>query len=187
MTEVRIHGRGGQGVVACGELLALAANFENKFCRSFPLYGAQRRGSPLVSFVSIGGEEFSTRSQINNPNYILILDPYLPKSVSCTDGLRKDGTIIYNTYEKLETSFDALGKPIVGRFAIIDATSIALEKIGKPIPNTVMASSFAKVSNAVSLDSIIKGIRRRFTGETAEKNISAAIEGYEKIFVKDLR
>ena len=99
MTEVRVHGRGGQGVVVCGELLALAANFEDKFCRSFPLYEAQRRGGPLISFASIGREEFSTRSQIMNPNFVIVLDPYLPKHVDVAIGLRENGTIVYNTHK----------------------------------------------------------------------------------------
>ena len=187
LTEVRIHGRGGQGVVTCGELLALAANFEDKFCRSFPLYGAQRRGSPLISFVSIGREEFSTRSQIVNPNYIIVLDPYLPKNVDIKIGLRENGTIIYNTNEDIDNAYNTIGRPNVKDFAVIDATSIALASTGKPIPNTIMAAAFAKVSGIISLDSILKGIRRRFTGEVAEKNITATIIGYEKVIVRKFR
>lgn len=70
---------GGQGVVACGELITLAAHFENKFCRAFPLYGAQRRGAPLTSFASISDKKYSTRSQILPSDYVIILDTFLPK------------------------------------------------------------------------------------------------------------
>lgn len=184
LSEIRVHGRGGQGVVACGELIALAAHFENKFCRAFPLYGAQRRGAPLTSFVSIGDEKYSTRSQILSPNYVIILDTFLPKSVNVLNGLEENGTIIYNTYMNIDEAYKFLDKPKIGRLAVVDATKIAANTIGKPIPNTVMAASFAKVSELVKLDSIFEGIRRRFTGSLSEKNILAAKIGYESTIVK---
>lgn len=184
LSEIRVHGRGGQGVVACGEFIALAAHFENKFCRAFPLYGAQRRGAPLTSFVSIGDEKYSTRSQILSPNYVIILDTFLPKSVNVLNGLEENGTIIYNTYMNIDEAYKFLDKPKIGRLAVVDATKIAANTIGKPIPNTVMAASFAKVSELVKLDSIFEGIRRRFTGSLSEKNILAAKIGYESTIVK---
>lgn len=184
LTEIRIHGRGGQGVVACGELIALAAHFENKFCRAFPLYGAQRRGAPLTSFVSLGDEKYSTRSQILSPDYVIILDTFLPKSVNVLDGLREDGAIVYNSYMNINQAYDFLGKPKIGRLAVVDATKISEDIIGRPIPNTVMAASFAKVSGLIKLDSIFESIRRRFTGSLAEKNILAAKIGYDCTIVE---
>ncbi|MCX8188722.1 MAG: 2-oxoacid:acceptor oxidoreductase family protein [Nitrososphaeria archaeon] len=184
LTEIRIHGRGGQGVVACGELIALAAHFDNKFCRAFPLYGAQRRGAPLTSFVSIGDEKYSTRSQILSPDYVIILDIFLPRSVNVLNGLREGGTIVYNTNMNIEEAYDFLGKPKIGRLAVVDASKIAVNIIGKPIPSTVMAASFAKVSELIKLDSIFESIRRRFTGLLVEKNILAAKIGYDNTIVK---
>lgn len=184
LTEIRIHGRGGQGVVACGELIALAAHFENKFCRAFPFYGAQRRGAPLTSFVSIGDEKYSTRSQILLPEYIIILDTFLPKSVNVLNGLKENGTIVYNTYMSVSEAYDFLDKPKISRLAVVDATKIAANVIGKPIPNTVMVASFAKASGLIELESIFEGIRRRFTGLLVEKNILAAKIGYDNTIVE---
>jgi len=184
--EIRIHGRGGQGVVACGELIALAANFENKFCRAFPLYGAQRRGAPLTSFVSIGDEKYSTRSQILSPHCVIVLDTFLPKSVDVFNNLKEDGLVVYNTYLNVDEAYDFLGRPRIGCLAVVDATKIAMENIGKPIPNTVMAAAFAKASGLVGLEAILEGIRRRFTGSLAEKNALAAKVGYENVVFKRL-
>jgi len=184
LSEIRIHGRGGQGVVACGELIALAAHFENKFCRAFPLYGAQRRGAPLTSFVSIGDERYATRSQIISPDYVIVLDTFLPKSVNVLHSLREDGVVVYNTFMGVEEAYEFLNKPKMGGLAVVDASKIAVNTIGKPVPNTAMAAAFAKVSGLVGLDAIVEGIRRRFTGPLLEGNILAAKAGYENVEFK---
>ncbi|MGB9727137.1 MAG: 2-oxoacid:acceptor oxidoreductase family protein [Nitrososphaeria archaeon] len=184
--EIRIHGRGGQGVVACGELIALAANFENKFCRAFPLYGAQRRGAPLTSFVSIGDEKYSTRSQIVSPHCVIVLDAFLPKSVDVLNNLKEDGLVVYNTFMNFDEAYSFLGEPKIGCLAVVDATKIAIENIGKPIPNTVMAAAFSRASGLIGLEAILEGIRRRFTGSLLEKNVLAAKIGYENVVFKRL-
>jgi 2-oxoacid:acceptor oxidoreductase gamma subunit (pyruvate/2-ketoisovalerate family) len=85
--EIRLHGMGGQGVVAAGELMAMAASFEEKFCRAVPMYGSARRGAPVLAFVQIGEESEATRSMIYHPGYLLVLDPTLPETTSITGGL----------------------------------------------------------------------------------------------------
>jgi len=181
--EIRLHGRGGQGVVASGEMIALAAVYEEKFCRAFPFYSSARRGSPVTAFAQIGREDEATRSYIYTPNYILILDPELPKAVDVTSGLKEGGAIIWNTPLSPEEAADLL-KVNLSKIGVLDATSIALESFGRPIPNTAVLGAFVRTTGLLKMESIERAIRKRFSGELAEKNVIAAEKGYRNVKVR---
>ena len=184
MVEIRLHGRGGQGVVASGEMIALAAVYEDKYCRAFPFYGSARRGTPVTAFAQVGSEDEATRSNIYTPDYIIILDPELPKAMDVTTGLKEGGTIIWNTSLDPEEAAEQL-KAKLPKIGVVDATSIALETLGRPIPNTTVLGAFVKTTGLLKMDSIEKAIRRRFSGEIAEKNVTASRKGYENVKVKE--
>ena len=181
--EIRLHGRGGQGVVASGEMIALAAVYEEKYCRAFPFYGSARRGTPVTAFAQIGREDEATRSNIYTPDYIIILDPELPKAVDVTTGLKEGGTIIWNTPLTPEEAAEQL-KVSIPTIGVLDATSIALETLGRPIPNTTVLGAFVKTTGLLKMNSIERAIRKRFSGEVAEKNVKAAKKGYQNVKVK---
>ncbi len=182
MIEIRLHGRGGQGVVASGEMIALAAVYEGKYCRAFPFYGSARRGSPVVAFAQIGEMDEATRCYVYTPDVVLILDPEIPKAVDVTTGLKRDGVIVWNTTLSPEEALKELGVE-VSKIGVVDATTIALESFGRPIPNTALLGAFVKTTGMLKLESIEKAIRKRFPGEVAEKNIVAAKRGYEEVEV----
>jgi 2-oxoisovalerate ferredoxin oxidoreductase gamma subunit len=184
--EIRLHGRGGQGVVASGEMIALAAVYEEKYCRAFPFYGSARRGSPVTAFAQIGREDEASRSYIYTPDYILILDPELPKIVDVTFGLKEGGTILWNTPLEPEEATDFL-KVNLSKIGVLDATSIALETFGRAIPNTTVLGAFVKTTGLLKMDSIERAIRKRFSGEIAEVNVIAAGKGYQKVKVKEFK
>lgn len=184
--EIRLHGRGGQGVVASGEMIALAAVYEDKYCRAFPFYGSARRGSPVTAFAQIGREDEATRSNVYTPDYVIVLDPELPKAMDVTIGLKEGGTIIWNTPLTPEGAAEYL-KAEVPRIGVVDATSIALEILGRPIPNTTVLGAFVKTTGILRMDSIEKSIRKRFSGELGEKNVEAAKKGYRTVKVKEFR
>ncbi len=183
MVEIRLHGRGGQGVVASGEMIALAAVYEEKYCRAFPYYGSARRGTPVTAFAQIGSEDEATRSNVYTPDYLVILDPEIHKAVDVTTGLREGGAIIWNTPLSPEEAVEQL-KAKVSTMGVLDATSIALEVIGRPIPNTTVLGAFVKSTGLLKMGSIEKAIRKRFSGEIAEKNVVAAKNGYQRVKVK---
>lgn len=184
--EIRLHGRGGQGVVSSGEMIALAAVYEEKYCRAFPFYGSARRGTPVTAFAQIGEEDEATRSYIYTPDYIIILDPELPKAVDVTFGLKEGGTIIWNTPSGPEEAAEQL-KANLSEIGVLDATSIALEILGRPIPNTTVLGAFMKTTELLKMDSIERAIRKRFSGEVAEKNVIAARKGYQNVKVKTFK
>ncbi|OGD48304.1 hypothetical protein A3K69_03895 [Candidatus Bathyarchaeota archaeon RBG_16_57_9] len=182
--EIRLHGMGGQGVVACGELIAIAASYEDKFCRAFPMYGSARRGAPVLAFAQIGTKDEATRSMIYNPEYLLVLDPPMPEAMDVTQGLKERGVIIYNTTRTPDEA-KAIFKKNIRRIGVVDATGIAVELIGRPIPNTVMLGTLAKTTGILKMESIFKAIDKRFPPKLAEPNKRAAQAGYDRATVKD--
>jgi 2-oxoisovalerate ferredoxin oxidoreductase gamma subunit len=184
--EIRLHGMGGQGVVACGELIAIAASFEDKFCRAFPMYGSARRGAPVLAFAQIGSEDEATRSMIYYPEYLLVLDPPMPETMDITSGLKDGGVIVYNTTRTPDEAKDIF-KKYIRKIGVVDATSIAIETIKRPIPNTVMLGAFVKTTGLLKMDSVFKAIDKRFSERLAESNKKAAQSGYDKADVKEYK
>lgn len=174
MIEIRFHGRGGQGAVTAAEILAKAAFEDGKYCQAFPFFGAERKGAPVMAFSRINDRPIRRRYQVYNPDYVIVLDDTLLEAVDVLSGLKEGGKVIVNTKDDINfgenvESYD------------IDATGIALDVLGLPIVNTVMLGSFASVTGAVSLDSIINVIKETFPGKIGEKNAEAAKIAYEKV------
>jgi pyruvate ferredoxin oxidoreductase gamma subunit len=177
MKEVRWHGRGGQGCWTAARLLGLAAaQFEGKYALSFPSFGPERRGAPVLGFTRISKEKIRDRSEVHSCDYIVVLDETLIGKDTAT-GLKKDGTVIINTtspekYKKYFTS---------GQVVSINATEIALEILGRPITNTAMLGALLAVSDIVSIDSVNSAIRQDMKARIQEKNIKVVKAACETI------
>lgn len=180
--EIRLHGMGGQGVVAAGELMAMAASFEDKFCRAVPMYGSARRGAPVLAFVQIGEESEATRSMIYHPGYLLVLDTTLPETTPITAGLKEGGVIVFNTLRPAAEAADVFDVKL-SKLGVLDATGIAERILGRPIPNTTMLGAFAKVTGLLELESIFKAVEKRFSPNIAEMNKEAVRAGYDEVEV----
>ncbi len=175
MKEIRFHGRGGQGAVTAARLLAEAAFIEGKYCQAFPFFGAERRGAPVVAFTRIDDKPIRIRTEIYEPDYVVVLDPTLLKVIDVAAGLRRGGIVVANTKK--------VPKGIQGKIVAVDATTIAVEILGAPITNTAMLGAFAKATGLVSLDSIVKAIQGKFKGKLGEKNVAAVKAAYERTAV----
>ncbi len=178
--EIRIHGRGGQGGVTLAEIIARAAYKEGKWVQAFPYFGAERRGAPVKAFARISDEPILVRSQIYNPDYVIVLDESLLDVANVTEGLKENGTIIINTTLQPE-EVDISGYKI----ATVDATGIALELgllvAGLPVVNTAMAGAFAKATGEITIESVVEAIKEEWKGAAGEKNAKAAILAYERL------
>lgn len=173
LKEVRIHGRGGQGAVTAAELLAHAAFMEGMQAQAFPHFGAERRGAPVKAFARVSEEPIFIHSQIYKPDYVIVLDSRLYEIVDVTQGLKSDGIVIMNTAKKPDEI------SIKGwRVATVDATGIAIELnllvAGLPVVNTSILGGFAKATGEVELDSVLKAIKKTWSGSVEEKNARAA-------------
>lgn len=180
MTEVRWHGRGGQGAVASAEMLALAAIEEGKAAQAFPSFGPERRGAPVMAFTRVADDFIWLRTGITEPDVVVVLDPTVMGAVDVTSGLKEDGIIIANT------SYDAAALTkkygLKNKLCIVNANKIAVEEIGRPITNTTMMGALVKATGLVDLASIEKQIEHRFPA-IAEKNIKALRRAYEETVV----
>jgi len=179
MIEIRIHGRGGQGNVAAAELLSIAAFKDGKFSQAFPSFGAERVGAPVMAFVRINDKKIRTREDVQNPDYLIVQDSNLIGSVPVLDGLKPDGLILINSEKKPEE----LQLKTTAKVETIPATEIALEIIGRPIPNAIMIGAFCTITGLVSLDAVQEAIMGKFPGRVGENNV-AALERAREIMQK---
>ena len=177
MFQIRIHGRGGQGVVTAAETLSVAAFLEDRYAQAFPSFGSERTGAPVVAFCRIDTREI----RLLNPDALIIQDPTLLHQVDMFSGLVPDGYILINTTR----SFDALG---VGEFVrgfhaehlcTVPATEFALKHVGRPVPNAALLGGFAAATGQVSIESVAQALREKFSGAIAEGNVAAAREAYD--------
>jgi pyruvate ferredoxin oxidoreductase gamma subunit len=169
MKEIRIHGRGGQGSVTAAELLAVAAFEDGKYSQAFPAFGVERRGAPVMAFVRLDDKLIRLRSQIYEPDYVIVQDATLVDVVDVAKGAKPDGIILVNT-EKSPEELNLVTKASV---KTLDATKLAMDFIGKPIVNTTLIGAFAGVSGLIRPQSIKNAVMERFPGKIGEKNAAA--------------
>ncbi|MGD0335476.1 MAG: 2-oxoacid:acceptor oxidoreductase family protein [Candidatus Omnitrophota bacterium] len=182
MKEIRIHARAGQGAITTAALLGYAYFKEGKFPYAFPHFGAARMGAPMNAFVRVGPKPVRLRSQIYEPDYVIIVDPTLMRGYNCFSGLRENGVAIINGKDDLELP---KLKPTQKAF-IIPANDIAIKTIGRPLGNTALIGAFAAATGEIKLETLFAVIKDRFSGKVQEGNIEAARQGFEFI-KKNLR
>ena len=178
MIQIRIHGRGGQGVVTAAELIAIAGFKQGLEAQAFPSFGVERTGAPVESFARLDDKPIIVREQIKEPNILIIQDATLLDSIDVSKGADKKTIVIINTAKAKEDLKINLPK---ANIHTIDATKIALEIIGKNIVNTVILGAFAKITGLVNLESLKYAIREKFSGKEAliDKNIKAIEQAYK--------
>ena len=181
MKEIRLHGRGGQGAVTAAELLAVAAYYDGKYSQAFPFFGVERRGAPVAAFARIDEKPIRIRSQIYEPDYILVQDASLLDVVNVAEGLKLNGKIIINTEKSPAEIKPKLRLKNEAKIFTINATKVALDVLGVPIVNTAMLGAFAGATKEVTLNSIKKAIEKRFPGKLAVKNIKAVEVAYRRM------
>jgi len=181
LIQIRWHGRGGLGAVTSAELVARAAISEGRYAQSFPSFGPERRGAPVIAFLRVSDEFIRVRTSIYEPDFAVVLDPGLLRAVDVTAGLRDGGTIIVNSTKSPADLKSEFGYkwPV----ATVDATRIAREKIGLPITNTAMIGSLLKVIDIVKIASLEAQFEERF-GLRAKGNIEAMKRAFDETLVK---
>ncbi|MCX8174340.1 MAG: 2-oxoacid:acceptor oxidoreductase family protein [Thermoplasmata archaeon] len=177
MYEIRFHGRGGQGAVTAANALAVAAAMEGMYVQAFPVFGVERRGAPVAAFVRIDEKEIDIRSQIYNPDIVVVLDMTLLGAVNVTAGLKKGGILIFNTKKKPgEFSYPDF------KVATVDATEIAVRNgLGtqtNPIVNTAILGAYARAVGNVKLESIIEAVKQE-SPVKKDENAKAVKDAFE--------
>ncbi|WP_052833644.1 pyruvate ferredoxin oxidoreductase subunit gamma [Staphylothermus hellenicus] len=180
MLEIRWHGRGGQGAWTAANLLAMAAAYDGKHVQSFPAFGPERSGAPILAFTRISDEPIDLHSMVYEPDIVIVLDPTLLKNVNVVSGLKKNGLIIVNYEGDTDKLYNMLGiKKDEYKVVVTPATKLALDILKRPITNTPMIGALIKAAPIVSFESIEKAVKKRFPGSIAEKNIALIKEAYK--------
>jgi 2-oxoacid:acceptor oxidoreductase gamma subunit (pyruvate/2-ketoisovalerate family)/2-oxoacid:acceptor oxidoreductase delta subunit (pyruvate/2-ketoisovalerate family) len=165
------------------QALASAAHVEGGYATAFPFFGAERRGAPVLAFTRIDDKKIYRKTQVYEPDYVVVLDEGLLETVNVVEGLREGGIVVVNTSKKPEE----IDVGIDVKIATVDATSVALEVLKQPATNSSILGAFSKATDLVKIESIEKGIIQvfgdRLGPKIGEKNAKAARVAYDKTVV----
>jgi pyruvate ferredoxin oxidoreductase gamma subunit len=177
MFAVRLHGRGGQGIVTTAELLALAAFEQSAYAQAFPTFGSERTGAPVAAFCRLDSAPIRSHEPITVPDALIVADPTLFAQVNVLAGLRPDGYLVVNAAGAPAAIADLSGTP--ARVCLVPAAEIGRRHVGRPVPGTALLGAFAALTGQVTLAALATAIRERFPARLAQGNIDAAEEAYE--------
>ena len=186
MTEIRWHGRGGQGAKTASLLLADAAFMAGKFVQSFPEYGPERSGAPITAYNRISEERCSIHSNIYDPDYVVVVDETLLESVDVTAGLKSEGAIIINS-ARSAAELRPLLRGYTGRVYTIDAGTISRKHLGAYFPNTPMLAAVVAVSKCVDPETFVRDMEESYRHKFASKpqmvqgNLDCLVEAMKEV------
>ncbi|HEX6895323.1 MAG TPA: 2-oxoacid:acceptor oxidoreductase family protein [Bryobacteraceae bacterium] len=181
--QIRIHGRGGQGVVSAAEMLSIAAFLEGRYAQAFPSFGSERMGAPVMAFCRISDQPIRSREPVTEPDALIIQDPTLLHQGGLFEGLQPDGYILINSGRSLEelgigSALKSLKKDHV---LTVPATELALRYMGRPLPNSTLLGGFAAMTSELRLASALAAIRQKFPGKIGETNAAAAQAAFDQV------
>ncbi len=174
ITEFRWHGRGGQGVVTSNQMLGKAALAEGNYIQAFPEFGPERTGAPVRAFLRISKEPIQIYAQVYAPDVVVCIDPTLLEVVNPAEGLQTEGTLVVNTEEEPKSIRDRFGFT-TGTVVTVDASTIAMEVMGRPFYNMPTMAAAVKATGVVDIDTVIGEVLERYPGKIGELN-KVAIE-----------
>ncbi len=182
MFQIRIHGRGGQGVVTAAELLAVAAFFDGKYAQAFPSFGSERMGAPVTAFCRIDGTEIRSREPVSHPNVVIIQDSTLLLHDDVFSGLSQSGYVLINSTRSLmDLQVEEFCSTLpAGHCCVTSVSVIAMQHLGRPFVNTGLVAGFAKLTGSLSQESVEKAIREKFPGHVGDQNVRIATQIYEQ-------
>lgn len=183
MFQVRIHGRGGQGVVSGAEMISIAAFIEGRHAQAFPSFGSERMGAPVMAFCRIDEREIRLREPVMQPDALIIQDPTLLHQVDLFQGLSPQGYILINSTRSLEDLGIAefVSRLPAGHLCTLPAGELALKHTGRPLPNAALLGGFAAITGRLKLESVEAAIREKFPDRVGEGNAAAARAAYERV------
>ncbi len=181
ITEIRWHGRGGQGAKTAAQFLAEAALDSGRFIQAFPEYGPERAGAPIRSYTRISDSSINIHSGVTNPETVVVIDPTLLTS-QVLEGLPKDGILVVNTPDMPSEVRKRLCVEETIKIATVDATKIALETVKIPMPNTPMLGALVKVMPVVSLEAVMEKVKGKFLKKIGQDKTNANIEAVRRAY-----
>lgn len=182
--EIRWHGRGGQGAKTAATLVAEVALAEGKYSQGFPEYGPERMGAPVRGFTRISEKPIRIHSAVYYPDAVIVLDDTLLDTIDVAENLSDDGVVVVNTskgVDEVRPKLSSTGKALF----LVNASKIAVDEIGRDIPNTPMIGALVKASGAVSLDVVLtdteKKLSKKFGERIVQGNLKAVRRGHDEV------
>ncbi|RJX22509.1 MAG: pyruvate synthase [Ammonifex sp.] len=183
--EIRWHGRGGQGTVTAAKVLADTCLAGGRHVQAFPEYGPERSGAPLRAYNRISSRELRMHCPVLEPQVVTVVDASLLESVNVAEGAVEDAVFIINTAKEPQEIRAKLEAKSTQRVFTVDATRIAVESIGRAIPNSPMLGAVCRVTGLVSLEHLLEDVEKSFGKKFARKiidgNLEATRRGYEEV------
>lgn len=183
--EIRWHGRGGQGTVTAAKVFADACLSGGRYVQAFPEYGPERSGAPLKAYNRVSSKELRMHCPVLNPSIVVVADATLLDAVNVAEGATDDANFIVNTAKEPEEIRAKLNLKSSQKIFTVDATKIAIECFGRPMPNSPMVGTLAKVSGIVTIEQVVEDVKKSFGKKFAQKiidgNIEATRRGYEEV------
>ena len=173
--EVRFHGRGGQGVVTAAELLSVAAFVQGLAAQAIPSFGSERTGAPVVAYCRVADRPIRSHDPVTAPDVVVVQDPTMLQIPGILDGLGPDGLLLVNSARRPQ-DLGLTGCP--ARLVTVPASDLSRDRLGRPVPNTVLLGALAGLTEMVSLEALQEAIRSRFTGDAGERNAALASDGH---------
>jgi pyruvate ferredoxin oxidoreductase gamma subunit len=183
--EIRWHGRGGQGTVTAAKVFADACLSGGRHVQAFPEYGPERAGAPLRAFNRISDRELRLHCPVMNPNIVVVVDATLLDSIDIAAGVPDDAAFIINSSKDPKELRATLHAKPSQRVFTVDATKIAVDTIGRPMPNATLVGALTKVSGLITIEAAMsdveKSFGKKFSRKVIEGNIDATKRGYEEV------
>lgn len=183
MYQIRIHGRGGEGVVTAAELLSVAAFRDGKHSQAFPSFGSERTGAPVTAFCRISEKAIRIREPITNPDVLIVQDSTLLHQVDVFGGLSPRGYVLINSTRSVEelSISEFLSTFLHDHVVTVPASDIAMRHLGRPIANAALVAGFAAMTKWLTLPSVLDAICEKFPGDIGKANMSTAHAAYEYV------
>lgn len=178
MFQIRVHGRGGQGVVTTAELLSVAAFREGRHAQAFPSFGSERTGAPVIAFCRISDRPIRVREPIGRPDAVIVQDATLLGAVDVFGGLDDDGYALVNTTRPPALLWPGPRRIRPTRLAVVPATDLAVATLGRPLPGAALLGGFAALTGRIGLEAVTAAIRERFPGQLGERNANLAEQAF---------
>lgn len=182
MFQVRIHGRGGQGVVTAAEIMSIASFYQGTYAQAFPSFGSERTGAPVVAYGRIDQQRIRAHEPVTHPHAVIVQDASLLGRVSVFDGLAADGYVVVNSaHDAAELPLPDAVRQLGSHLLVLPASDLAIEKLGRPLPNVALVAGLSALTGLWSLDSVLKAVRSRFIGDAVTGNLEVASTAYEAV------
>jgi len=183
--EIRWHGRGGQGTVTAAKVFADACLSGGRYVQAFPEYGPERAGAPLRAYNRVSSKELRMHCPVSNPDVVVVVDPTLIESIDVTEGAKNNASFIVNSSKDPKELREKLKLKPTQKLYVVDATKIAIDCFGRPLPNSPMVGALNRVTGLVNLETLLEDVKKSFGKKFAQKiidgNLLAVKRGYEEV------